>query len=44
MYFHRNSVLGDVFAALAPGSRVAFVLVRDESERGAQASTVRPLG
>jgi cold shock CspA family protein/ribosome-associated translation inhibitor RaiA len=43
VYFHRNSVLGDAFAALVPGSRVAFVLARDESEHGVQASTVRPL-
>lgn len=42
IYFHRNSVIGDAFAKLAPGSRVAVVVAGGESEHGAQASTVRP--
>ncbi len=42
VYFHRNSVIGDAFAKLAPGSRVAVVVAGRESEHGAQASTVRP--
>lgn len=42
VYFHRNSVLDGEFSDLAVGSRVAFV---DEiGEKGAQATTVRPLG
>jgi len=42
VYFHRNSVIGDAFAKLTPGSRVAVVVAGGESEYGAQASTVRP--
>lgn len=42
VYFHRNSVLGDGFARLQVGSRVAFV--EEAGEKGAQASTVRILG
>ncbi len=42
IYFHRNSVIGDAFAKLSPGSRVAVVVAGGESEHGAQASTVRP--
>ncbi len=42
IYFHRNSVLDGEFADLAVGSRVVFA---DEiGEKGAQATTVRPLG
>ena len=42
IYFHRNSVVDGEFADLAVGSRVVFV---DEiGEKGAQATTVRPLG
>lgn len=43
VYFHRNSVVGDRFAELEPGSRVSFVMAEGESEHGAQASTVHPL-
>jgi cold shock CspA family protein len=42
IYFHRNSVVDGEFADLAVGSRVVFV---DEiGEKGAQATTVKPLG
>jgi cold shock CspA family protein len=42
VYFHRNSVLGGQFSDLAVGSRVVFA---DEiGEKGAQATTVKPLG
>jgi len=42
IYFHRNSVVNNGFAHLAPGARVAFCEV--PGEKGPQASTVKPLG
>ena len=41
IYFHKNSVLHDAFNRLTIGSRVAFS--EELGEKGAQASTVRPL-
>jgi cold shock CspA family protein len=42
LYFHRNSVLNDVFARLKPGTAVTYA--EEEGEKGPQASTVRLLG
>jgi cold shock CspA family protein len=42
IYFHRNSVLNDAFAQLAPGARVTFF--EEMGEKGPQASTVKLLG
>jgi cold shock CspA family protein len=42
IYFHRASVLDDVFDELSIGTRVAFV--EEQGEQGPQASTVRVLG
>jgi len=42
IYFHRNSVLNNAFAHLAPGARVAFC--EETGEKGPQASTVKLLG
>jgi cold shock CspA family protein len=42
IYFHRNSVLNGAFARLEVGSRVTFA--EELGEKGAQASTVKPLG
>jgi cold shock CspA family protein len=42
VYFHRHSVLNDAFNRLHVGTEVAFV--EEEGERGAQASTVKPVG
>jgi cold shock CspA family protein/ribosome-associated translation inhibitor RaiA len=42
IYFHRNSVLNDGFAQLAPGARVTFF--EEPGEKGPQASTVKMLG
>jgi cold shock CspA family protein/ribosome-associated translation inhibitor RaiA len=41
IYFHRNSVLGKPFEALAPGIEVSFS--EEPGERGPQASTVHVL-
>jgi cold shock CspA family protein len=41
VYFHRNSVLNRAFNRLKLGSQVAFV--EELGEKGAQASTVKPL-
>lgn len=41
IYFHRNSVVGDGFARLQVGSRVAFA--EEMGDKGVQASTVKPL-
>jgi len=41
IYFHKNSVLHDAFNRLTIGSQVAFS--EELGEKGAQASTVRPL-
>jgi len=42
IYFHRNSVLDDGYSRLTVGSRVTFA--EEVGEKGAQASTVKPLG
>jgi cold shock CspA family protein/ribosome-associated translation inhibitor RaiA len=42
IYFHRNSVLDDAFARLAPGTRVSFA--EEMGVKGPQASTVKLLG
>jgi cold shock CspA family protein/ribosome-associated translation inhibitor RaiA len=42
VYFHRNSVLHDAFARLAPGARVTYF--EEMGDKGPQASTVRLLG
>ena len=42
VYFHRNSVVGDGYSRLRVGSRVTFA--EEMGEKGAQASTVKPLG
>jgi ribosome-associated translation inhibitor RaiA/cold shock CspA family protein len=44
VYFHRNSVVGDVFEKLEVGDEVRFVAQFSESAQGPQASTVVPLG
>jgi len=43
VYLHRNSVLDGGFDALKVGDRVRYVVDPEESEQGAQASTVMPL-
>lgn len=42
VYFHRNSVLNDVFDELAVGTEVSFV--EEKGDKGPQASTVRAIG
>ncbi|MFP4126682.1 MAG: HPF/RaiA family ribosome-associated protein [Alphaproteobacteria bacterium] len=44
VYFHRNSVVGVDFDALAPGEPVEVVVQAKESDVGPQASTVRRIG
>lgn len=44
IYFHRNSVAEGNFDALRVGDEVRFALHEGEGEKGAQASTVVPLG
>jgi cold shock CspA family protein/ribosome-associated translation inhibitor RaiA len=41
-YFHKNSVLNDAFNRLTIGTRVTFN--EEMGEKGAQASTVKPVG
>ena len=43
VYFHRNSVVVGDFADLKEGDPVELVVQSDESEKGPQASTVRPI-
>lgn len=43
VYFHRNSVVGDAFAELSVGDAVELVVDSEESDKGPQASTVRPV-
>ncbi len=43
VYFHRNSVTGGSFDDLRPGQPVELVAQYGESEKGLQASTIRPL-
>jgi len=42
VYFHRNSVVDDGYARLHVGTRVTFA--EEMGDKGAQASTVKPLG
>ena len=44
IYFHRNSVSGGAFDALTAGSKVRLSIAEGESEHGAQASSVVPIG
>jgi len=44
IYFHENSVTHKAFSRLEPGMSVRAVLAEEESEQGAQASTVEVLG
>lgn len=44
IYFHRNSVVDGTFEQLQVGSEVRIVVAYDESEKGPQASTVKPIG
>ena len=44
VYFHRNSVLGEGFDGLSVGDTVELVVDYEESGKGPQASTVRPIG
>jgi len=43
VYFHENSVVGGAFATLKQRDPVELVVQTDESDRGPQASTVRPI-
>lgn len=44
IYFHRNSVINNVFNALEVGSEVRLEVAYGESEKGPQATTVKPIG
>lgn len=44
IYFHANSVVDGEFDDLEVGAEVRFVAVEGESEKGPQATTVRPVG
>lgn len=44
IYFHKNSVLEDRFDELGEGDPVELVVRYGESDKGPQASTVRPIG
>ncbi len=44
IYFHRNSVAGAAFDDLVPGQSVELAIDAEESAKGAQASTLRPIG
>ena len=44
VYFHQNSVEGEGFHRLRPGSPVRFDLYEGEGRDGPQASIVRPIG
>lgn len=44
IYLHRNSVVNRGFDRLREGDRVRYVLSPDAGEKGAQASTVVPVG
>jgi cold shock CspA family protein/ribosome-associated translation inhibitor RaiA len=44
VYFHSNSVVQGDFAKLAVGSEVRLEIAYGESEKGPQATTVRPIG
>lgn len=44
VYFHRNSVVGNGFDDLSVGEAVELVVDTEDSDKGPQASTVRPIG
>lgn len=44
VYFHRNSVVDDRFDSLEVGSEVRLAVAERESPKGAQATTVHPIG
>jgi ribosomal subunit interface protein len=44
VYFHRNAVVDDGFDGLAIGTEVRIEYAQNESEKGPQATTVRPVG
>jgi cold shock CspA family protein/ribosome-associated translation inhibitor RaiA len=44
IYFHRNAVVGTAFEKLAVGAEVRVSVHDDESDKGPQAGTVRPVG
>jgi ribosomal subunit interface protein len=44
VYFHRNAVLNGGFDELSEGTPVELTIQHDESDKGPQASTVRPIG
>ncbi len=44
IYFHRNSVINNDFDALEVGSEVRLEVAYGESEKGPQATTVKPVG
>lgn len=44
IYFHRNAVVGAAFEKLAVGAEVRVSVHDDESDKGPQAGTVRPVG
>lgn len=44
VYFHRNSVVNDAFDSLAVDSEVRLEVAYGESEKGPQATTVKPVG
>ena len=44
VYFHKNAVVGGGFETLKPDDEVRFTIAEKEGEKGAQASTVKPVG
>jgi cold shock CspA family protein/ribosome-associated translation inhibitor RaiA len=44
VYFHEHSVIGSPFEQLTIGDEVRLELAPNESDKGPQASTIRPLG
>ena len=44
VYFHRHSVVGNGFDGLSVGETVELFVDNEESDKGPQASTVRPIG
>jgi ribosomal subunit interface protein len=44
IYFHQNSVVEGGFNRLSIGDEVRLVIAEDESEKGPQATTIKPVG
>lgn len=44
VYFHRNAVVEGSFEKLKPDEEVRLIVAEDESEKGPQATTVKPIG